>query len=324
MSTRSGFLLGCSLDKRPVVKSYLEVFCGSLSRACTAWNRSHTMDNRSSQSGVPGSRPRNDTLSALKGVWTREQEVLKSRLVLQDDFSWALGAKVSDSNESLDLKISPENEGNRLRYVGGVDLSFSKSDPSFACGALVVLDFDTLEVVYEDFCTVQLTMPYIPGFLAFRESPVILNLLDRVARKEKEFYPQLLMVDGNGILHPRGFGLASHLGVLADIPTIGVGKNLFHVDGLSDAEVRLEASKSDLHAGETVPLIGNSGRVWGAAMRSHEGCKKPIFISSGHRISLETAIDVVKRCCRHRVPEPVRQADMRSRERLRNMNHNAA
>lgn len=99
----------------------------------------------------------------------REQEVLKSRLVLQDDFSWALGAKVSDSNESLDLKISPENEGNRLRYVGGVDLSFSKSDPSFACGALVVLDFDSLEVVYEDFCTVQLTMPYIPGFLAFRE-----------------------------------------------------------------------------------------------------------------------------------------------------------
>lgn len=124
---------------------------------------------------------------------------------------------------------------------------------------------------------------------------------------------------------------------------------LFHVDGLSDAEVRLEASKSDLHAGETVPLIGNSGRVWGAvsfpiahpsthistvltvsaetpcalafdpihywsfdflswqAMRSHDGCKKPIFISSGHRISLETAIDVVKRCCRHRVPEPVRQ-----------------
>jgi len=125
------------------------------------------------------------------------------------------------------------------------------------------------------------------------------------------------MVDGNGILHPRGFGLASHLGVLADIPTIGVGKNLHHVDGLTNLEVRNVVAKSNLQAGDVVPLIGSTGQVWGAALHSHEGCQKPIFISIGHRISLDTAVAVVRCCCLHRVPEPVRQADLRSRDRLR-------
>ncbi|KAL3676237.1 hypothetical protein R1sor_026185 [Riccia sorocarpa] len=157
----------------------------------------------------------------------REQEFLKSRLVLQDDFSWTLGTSSEQNGSSSGTDVVDRStKGHRLRYVGGVDLSFSKSDPSFACGALVVLDFETLEVVYEDFCTVQLTLPYIPGFLAFRESPVLLNLLERMERKDSGLYPQLLMVDGNGILHPRGFGLASHLGVLANIPTIGVGKTV--------------------------------------------------------------------------------------------------
>ncbi|KAL2608199.1 hypothetical protein R1flu_026772 [Riccia fluitans] len=313
----------------PLISSVVDIFCSSLSRSSIVWNwnRSYSMENHrtSSKSGSPTASPmaRDDTLSALKGVWMREQEVLKSRLVLQDEFSWALGPSIEQNGSSSAIDVSASNTKERLRYVGGVDLSFSKSDPSFACGALVVLDFETLEVVYEDFCTVQLTLPYIPGFLAFRESPILLNLLERMERKEIGLYPQLLMVDGNGILHPRGFGLASHLGVLANIPSVGVGKTLFHVDGLTDHAVRFEVSKSNLHAGETVPLTGKSGRVWGAALRSHEGCTKPIFISSGHRISLETAVDVVKRCCRHRIPEPVRQADMRSRERLRLMNHEA-
>ncbi|CAK9215797.1 unnamed protein product [Sphagnum troendelagicum] len=258
-----------------------------------------------------------DGSSAQKEEWIKEQELLKRRLVLTDDFSWKLIITSSHDEDSVAVNSSGILDQSKLRYVGGVDLSFSKLDESIACAALVVMDLEIMQVVYEDFDTVKLTMPYIAGFLAFRETPVLLGLLQKMALKEPALYPQLLMVDGNGILHPRGFGLASHLGVLADIPTIGVGKNLHHVDGLTNLKVRNVVAKSNLQAGDVVPLIGSTGQVWGAALHSHEGCQKPIFISIGHRISLDTAVAVVRCCCLHRVPEPVRQADLRSRDRLR-------
>ncbi|XP_075640783.1 uncharacterized protein LOC142612571 isoform X2 [Castanea sativa] len=202
--------------------------------------------------------------------WIEAQDYLKRRLITEDDFSW----KLSEQNEE------EEKEEVLLRYVGGVDISFSKEDTSVACGTLVVLDIQSqdLRVVYHDYYLVTLTVPYVPGFLAFREAPVLLELLERMKKNASPFYPQVLMVDGNGILHPRGFGLACHLGVLADLPTIGIGKN---------------------------------------AMRSTKGSLKPIFISVGHRVSLDAAITIVKMTCKYRVPEPTRQADIRSREYLR-------
>ncbi|XP_030945318.1 endonuclease V-like isoform X3 [Quercus lobata] len=200
--------------------------------------------------------------------WIEAQDDLKRRLVTEDDFSWKLSKEKEEEEEVL------------LRYVGGVDISFSKEDTSVACGTLVVLDIQSqdLQTVYHDHYLVTLTVPYVPGFLAFREAPVLLELLERMKKNASPFYPQVLMVDGNGILHPRGFGLACHLGVLADLPTIGIGKN---------------------------------------AMRSTKGSLKPIFISVGHCVSLDTAITIVKMTCKYRVPEPTRQADIRSREYLR-------
>lgn len=207
--------------------------------------------------------------------------------------------------------------GERLRYIGGVDLSFSKDDPCIACGALVVVDLESFNVVHDDFRIAQIRVPYIPGFLAFREAPVVLELLDKMNRDAHPFYPQLLMVDGNGLLHPRGFGLACHLGVMANLPTIGIGKNLHHVDGLTQAGVRQFLRTQENCNKDVVALVGNSGRIWGMAMQSTEVSLKPIFISIGHCISLNTAIKVVKMCCRYRVPEPIRQADIRSRAYLK-------
>jgi len=150
-----------------------------------------------------------------KQEWIKTQDMLKSKLILEDDFVWSLPSVGSSSGEDARGK---------LKYIGGTDISFLKEDPSTACAAVVVLDADTLEVVHEEFDVVRLQVPYIPGFLAFREAPILLGLLDKVKINARHFYPQLLMVDGNGLLHPRGFGLACHLGVLADLPTIGVGK----------------------------------------------------------------------------------------------------
>lgn len=245
-------------------------------------------------------------LSQQRRLWQEEQDRLKSQLVLHDDFLW----KVSPNPPG------PSDQGTSLRYVGGVDLSFWKKDPTVACGAIVVLDMNTMSLVYEDFKIVHLNLPYIPGFLAFRESPALLELIEKLAKERPEVYPQVLMVDGNGILHPRGFGLASHIGVLADIPTIGIAKNLHHVDGLCRKSLQMSLESSE-DIKDVTSLVGNSGQILGMALRSHQGCTKPIFVSIGHRISLPTAVDLVHRCCKYRIPEPVRQADIRSREKIR-------
>ncbi|KAK6137163.1 hypothetical protein DH2020_029088 [Rehmannia glutinosa] len=231
----------------------------------------------------------------LLNKWIQIQDSLKKRLTTEDGFNWKLP---QDSYS-----------GEILKYVGGVDLSFSKNDPSIACATLVVLDFSTLEVVHEDSAIVKLSVPYVPGFLAFREAPVLLELLEKMKKRELSSYPQVLMVDG--------FGLACHLGVLADLPTIGIEKNLHHVDGLTQPRARqlLEANVNS--GGDIITLIGDSGSTFGVAMRSMEDSMKPIFISVGHRISLASAIKIVKLCCKFRVPEPTRQADIRSKDYLR-------
>ncbi|NWJ12072.1 ENDOV Endonuclease, partial [Crypturellus undulatus] len=119
---------------------------------------------------------------------------------------------------------------------------------------------------------------------------------------------QVLLVDGNGLLHPRGFGVACHLGVLTDLPCIGVAKNLLHVDGLAKDELHREQIRSLQMEGDTFPLTGTSGNVlgmvsWGRSLSS----SRPLYVSVGHRVSLETAVCLVKSCCRYRIPEPIRQ-----------------
>ncbi|KFK29703.1 hypothetical protein AALP_AA7G168100 [Arabis alpina] len=229
--------------------------------------------------------------------WTEEQDGLKKKLIVYDDFTWKLSSSM-------------------LKYVGGVDMSFSKEDSSVACACLVVLELPSLSLVYHDFSFLRLHVPYIPGFLAFREAPVLLQLLQKMKDDKNPFYPQVLLVDGNGILHPRGFGLACHLGVLANLPTIGVGKNLHHVDGLNQSEVRRSFQLKENEHEQVITLVGNSGLTWGVGFRPTLSSLKPIYVSVGHRISLDSAVNIVKMTCKYRVPEPIRQADMRSRAYL--------
>ncbi|MED6131339.1 hypothetical protein PIB30_008986 [Stylosanthes scabra] len=261
---------------------------------------SETQEQEPSSTSLPGHQN-----------WIAEQDLLREKLIREDSFTWKIPEDGCwDWEEGL------------LRYVGGVDISFSKDEASMACGTLVVLDLRTLQVVYEDFSFVNIQVPYVPGFLAFREAPILLEILEKMKKSGSSFYPQLLMVDGNGILHPRGFGLACHLGVEANLPTIGIGKNLHHVDGLNQSRVRelLEAGENSCK--DFINLVGCSGHIWGAAMRSTQGSIKPIFISIGHRISLQTAIKLVQMTCKYRVPEPIRQADIRSRDYIRKLKIN--
>ncbi|WCJ33731.1 endonuclease V family protein [Euphorbia peplus] len=243
--------------------------------------------------------------------WLETQHSLKKRLIEDDDFQWKLSSS-SSSSSSCGVEI--------IKYVGGVDVSFLKEDPSVACGSLVVLDLHTFQIVYEDYSLVRLRVPYIAGFLAFREVPILLPLIEKMKTSQNPFFPQVIMVDGNGKLHPRCFGLACHLGVMANLPTIGIGKNLHYVDGLDEDQVTKLLQAKARSGEDFVKLTGKSGNLLGAAMRSKRGAydsNEKIYVSIGHRISLDTAIKLVKLTRNYHLPESVRQADLRSRKYIR-------
>ncbi|KAM5216872.1 LOW QUALITY PROTEIN: endonuclease V [Hipposideros larvatus] len=241
-------------------------------------------------------RPPEETLS----LWKREQALLKGRVVDRDTEAW---------------QRDPAFSG--LRRVGGVDVSFVKGDSVSACASLVVLSYPELEVLYEDCRMVSLTAPYVSGFLAFREVPFLVDAVRRLREKEPHLMPQVLLVDGNGVLHHRGFGVACHLGILTDLPCIGVAKKLLQVDGLENNALHKEKIRLLQAGGDTFPLMGGSGAILGMALKSHDHSTKPLYVSVGHKMSLEAAVRLTRGCCRFRIPEPVRQADIRSRDYIR-------
>jgi len=249
-----------------------------------------------------------ENLDKFKEKWAKEQLELKEKLIMNDDFDWSLPSE--EKNE----------EKKKMRYIGGVDISFVKENSEDACSSLVVLSFPDFEVVYESFEMVKLTLPYIPGFLAFREVAHLMKLINNLRQNKPELLPQLILVDGNGFLHPRGFGLACHLGVLSGIPTIGIGKTFFVVDGITLDKVK-DLEKKLQKGGDSLELKGDSGTIWGALLRSTDNNTKAIFISIGHKICLETSLKLVKKCCLFRIPEPVRKADQMSREFIRKLGH---
>ncbi|MFT7804168.1 endonuclease V-like, partial [Arapaima gigas] len=229
-----------------------------------------------------------------------EQEALKQQLVEGDAEEWQRASDFAG-----------------LDRVGGVDLSFIKGDEVNACAQLVVLSYPQLELLYEKSQMVTLSTPYIAGFLAFRETPFLLDALQRLKRDQPHLMPQVVFVDGNGLFHYREFGVACHLGVLSGLPCIGVAKNLLQVQGILRSEEHLSQINTLKKGGDSFPLVAATGRVLGKALRSSDKSTKPIYVSVGHRIGLDTAVRLTHACCRYRVPEPIRQADLRSREYLR-------
>ncbi|TPX45018.1 hypothetical protein SeMB42_g04141 [Synchytrium endobioticum] len=210
-----------------------------------------------------------------------------------------------------------------LHFVGGLDVScFAGNDCRDAIACVVVLKYPEMTLIYEDSERAILQEPYIPGFLAFREVPATFPILSRLKRLHPEWWPQVLFVDGNGTLHPRRFGFACHIGVLHDIPAIGIGKTFLAIrkDGLLIDQVKKQCRATLQQRCDVYKLAGSvSGFVYGAGVRTGNDAVNPVFVSPGHRISLETAIDLTLACCQYRVPEPIRMADHLSRKAVRNL-----
>jgi deoxyribonuclease V len=187
--------------------------------------------------------------------------------------------------------VSRDEVPREVRKVAAMDVSYDRRSP-WIYAAVVVLRVPTFEVADQAVVRSRARFPYVPGLLSFREAPAGLQGWARLRTR-----PDCLLCDGHGYAHPRRFGLACHVGLLVDLPTIGCAKSVLVGDYREPGQRR--GSLSDLvHEGEIV----------GAAVRTREATS-PVFVSAGHRVSLATAVATVLSCSpRYRIPEPIRQA----------------
>jgi deoxyribonuclease V len=196
---------------------------------------------------------------------------------------------------SLSKKVVREDRlPERINYVAGVDVAYTDG---YAIGAVAVLEYDTLKTVETRTSFQAASVPYIPTFLSFREIPHVVSAINMLSIR-----PDVFLVDGHGFAHPRRLGFASHLGLVVDAVTVGVAKSL-----LCGEIVKKETDgwKPIMHEKLTV----------GAAVYARPSVK-PVYVSIGHKISLETAIEIVKHCMKnYRIPEPIREAHKAAIER---------
>ena len=181
------------------------------------------------------------------------------------------------------------------RLIAGADLSFDKGSDAVWAG-IVVLSFPDLKIVEERGLQTTAPFPYVPGLLSFREAPAVLEVWEQLENR-----PDVLVLDGQGTAHPRGLGLASHLGLWVETPTVGCAKTLFV--GKFDADKLGEAR------GASEPLV-YKGEVVGAVLRTKTRVS-PVFVSPGNLIDLESSIQVLLGCDGgYRIPEPTRRAHL--------------
>ena len=190
--------------------------------------------------------------------------------------------KLKEEQLKLAKKVVVKNSFEKLELIAGVDVAFNQND---AVSAIVVCDYRTMEVKERVFAVVKAKVPYIQGFLAYREGSAISAAYAKLENK-----PDIMIFDGNGILHPRRCGLASHMGILFDQASIGIAKQLL----IGEAK-------------DNKAYVDKEARAELVITREHS---KPIYVSPGHKVSLKTSVEIVKNCLKfpHKLPEPLHLA----------------
>lgn len=211
---------------------------------------------------------------------------------LHFDHSWNVTPQQAKQIQlKLSEKVILEDQFDEIHFVAGVDVGFEENN-TITRAAIAILTFPQLELYEQAIAKLPTQFPYIPGYLSFREIPAVLKALDNIKQ-----LPDIFLCDGQGIAHPRRLGIACHLGILTDIPAIGVAKS--RLIG-SHAPVPVEK-------GQSVDLI-DKGEIIGAVLRTRANVK-PLYISPGHKITLASAIHMVMQCItKYRLPETTRWA----------------
>ena len=198
--------------------------------------------------------------------------------------------------ENLRGRIILKTNFSRMRTIGGGDVAYSKKRNLFF-GAIVILSWPQMETLDIARAHGKVSFPYIPGLFSFREGPILIKTFQRLKIK-----PDVMLYDGKGIAHPRGFGLASHMGLWFNLPSIGCAKTPLLNQFTSPGSLK-----------GSFELIRRGGKEVGVALRTKNHVK-PLFVSPGHRIDLLTSIQIVLKSCQgFRIPEPLRQAHHISR-----------
>ena len=198
-------------------------------------------------------------------------------------------AKLIQEELAKNVKISKLTS--TVKNIAGFDVSYLKSE-DLLIGGMVVMNLPSLEVIATRIQTSPISFPYVPGYLSFREAPVLLDLISKYRKKI-----DLFIFDGHGLAHPRGLGIAAHIGVLIDKPSLGCAKKKL-VGAFNPPALRRGATSDLIYQGKTI----------GKVVRTKTGIK-PVFVSVGHRTDLQQGVEVILSCCRnYRLPEPVRQA----------------
>jgi deoxyribonuclease V len=206
--------------------------------------------------------------------------------------SWNVSVELAiQIQEALKDRIILKKTFSKVETIGGGDVAYSR-DGNLLFGAIAVLSFPNSEILDMATADAKIPFPYIPTLLSFREGPILIKTFQRLKIK-----PDVMIFDGQGIAHPRKMGLASHMGLWFDLPSIGCAKT-----PLLDEFVSPEVSKGSYE------WIRNEGGKVGAVLRTKEKIK-PLFVSPGHLIDLSTSIQLILGSCRgYRIPEPLRKA----------------
>lgn len=220
--------------------------------------------------------------------------IIIKEVKIQQLHSWEISiSQAKQIQTELASQISRKSEDIKPRFIAGVDIS-APDARGIARSAAVILNYPELKVVETGTAEDKINFPYIPGLLSFREAPLVLAVCQQLSTD-----PDLILVDGQGIAHPRRFGIASHIGLFLNIPTIGCAKSRLcgtHIPVAAEAGAHAEVTDND--------------EVIGVALRTKDNVR-PIYVSIGHKIDLPTAIHwALECCCNHRLPEPCRLAHL--------------
>ncbi len=214
---------------------------------------------------------------------------------------WNLSADQAKELQShLASRISSTASVDNPKFIAGVDISGTDSN-CVARGAAVVLSYPGLQLAETSIAEDKVEFPYVPGLLSFRETPLIIKALEGLSIE-----PDVILIDGQGIAHPRRFGIACHVGLLVDVPTIGCAKS--RLWGTHDTPAHEPGSYTELY---------DNDDVIGVALRTKLRTN-PIYVSIGHKVDLTTAVEWTLNCCRgYRVPEPTRYAHLAAGGKLK-------
>jgi deoxyribonuclease V len=198
--------------------------------------------------------------------------------------------EAQEVQKQLAKHVISRNTVGKIERIAGVDVEYT-GDTRMAIAAVLVFHYPDLSVIEAEISAGPVEFPYIPGLLSFREGPTIMECFSKIKNT-----PDLVLFDGHGYMHPRRLGLASHLGVLLGLPSIGVAKSSLHGEFPPPGSKRGEYS-----------YVIDRGETIGAAVTTRDNTR-PVFVSVGTKVSLEFAINIAVSLSRYRVPEPIRQA----------------